>query len=131
MVCIRLLEIDDLVDIDKSQDIKAMSSVLNNTEEILNNENGIDDLDGAKIEVLEHVRSNLIIDIEDEIHLTDPVISYIKPTMGVQILFCIMISMVQFKTKIDLIAHTTLRYNICYDKRIRIANAFIVTYIIS
>ena len=71
MVYICLLEIDDVVDIDKAQDIKAMSSLFNITAEILDSDNERGDLDGAKMDFLEHVEANLIIDIEDEIHLPD------------------------------------------------------------
>ena len=122
MVYISLLEIDDLVDIDKAQDIKAISSLQNNTAEIFNNENGRDDLYSAQMEFLEHVGPNLIIGIENESHLPDPVFPYIKPTMGVHILFHIMILMVQFKTKIYFIANNALREILCYAKCIGSSN---------
>ena len=73
MVYIHLLEIDDLMDIYKAEEIKTMSSLFNNTAEILNNQNERDDINGAQMEFLEHVENNLIIDIEDESHLPGPV----------------------------------------------------------
>ena len=49
MIYIRLLEIDDLVYIDKAEDIKTMSSLFNNTAEILNDYNERDDIDGEQM----------------------------------------------------------------------------------
>ena len=63
MVYIRLLEIDDLLDIDKAQNIKTVSSLFNNTAEILNDYNERDDIHCAQMEFLEHVEANLIINI--------------------------------------------------------------------
>ena len=74
------------------------------------------------MEFLEHIVPNLIIGIENESHHPDPVFPYIKPTMGVHILFHIMISMVQFKTKIYFIANNTLREILCYAKYIGSSN---------
>ena len=63
------LEIDDAMYNDKSQAIKVISSLLNNIAEILYNEIARNDIDGAQMDFLEHVKANLIIGVEDEIQL--------------------------------------------------------------
>ena len=58
---------------------------------------------------LEHAESNLIFVDPDNAHLLIPVYSYLKPSMGVQFLHHILLSMRIFSTEIKLKLHGTIR----------------------
>ena len=66
-------------------------------------------IDVYDIRFLNNVNDNLMLDNSEEGHLPVSVFSYIKPTMGIQVLLHIMISMGRFSTEIDLTTHATLR----------------------
>ena len=97
------------MDNDKAQAIKAMSSLFNNIAEILNNENAIDDIESAQKQFFGHVEANLIINIKNEIYLPVPIFLYINPTMEIQFLLHIMLSMGLYDTDIGFISRTSLR----------------------
>ena len=66
---------------------------------------------------LEHVKDNLIDEKDgNQNNLPVPVYTYTKPTMGVQFILHIMLSMGRFSTEIDLIMHNTIRDSLIYVK---------------
>ena len=58
---------------------------------------------------LTHVHTQLVYFDDDHEHLSIPVYSYIKPTMGVQFILHILLSMGHFATEVDLISHPTIQ----------------------
>ena len=68
----------------------------------------INELSTEDQQLLEFVNEHFIYDDKDIDHLPVPVFSYIKPTMGVQFLHHILLSMGQFSTEIDIVMQPTL-----------------------
>ena len=62
-----------------------------------------------ELSFLEHAESNLIFVDSDNAHLPIPVYSYLKPSMSVQFLHNILLSMGRFSTEIKLELHDTIR----------------------
>ena len=58
---------------------------------------------------LDHAEKNLIDDDNGFEHLPIPVYSYLNPSMGVQFILHIMISMGHFATEIDMTLHASIR----------------------
>ena len=71
---------------------------------------------------MHHVNRNLIDEDESQNYLPVPVYLYIKPTMGVQFLLHIMLSMGWFSTDIDLTMHTTIHESLRYAQFIGSSN---------
>ena len=67
---------------------------------------------------LTNVHTQLVDFDDDHEHLPIPVYSYIKPTMGVQFMLHILLSMGHFSTEVDLISHSTIRECLQYAKLI-------------
>ena len=65
-----------------------------------------------------HANENLLYINEKEESLPIPVFSYIKPSMGIQFLHHILLSLGRFETEIDLILHPTIRESFRYAKLI-------------
>lgn len=107
---------NDEEDEERSHAITAMSIIFHEIHSVC--ENRRENLNEAQIIFLIHVETNLMVDNEDEDHLPVPVFSYIKPTMGVQFLLHIMLSMGRFATEIDLTLHGSLRESLRYAKLI-------------
>ena len=78
------------------------------------NENFISDDDSTLWNFMKH---NLLYDDELK-HLPIPVHSYVRPTMGPRFILHIMLSLGEFDTEYDLIAHRTLRESLRYAKLI-------------
>ena len=58
----------------------------------------------------------------NEDHLPIPVYSYLKPTLGVQFIHHVMLSLGRFATEIDLTMHPTIRESLRYAKLIGPSN---------
>ena len=58
----------------------------------------------------------------NEDHLPIPVYSYLKPTLGVQFIHHVMLSLGRFATEIDLTMHPTIRDSLRYAKLIGPSN---------
>ena len=101
---------------ERSHAITAMSTIFHEIQLVC--ENRRENLDEAQIIFLIHVETNLMVDNDDEDHLPVPVFSYIKPTMGVQFLLHILLSMGRFATEIDLTLQGSLRESLRYAKLI-------------
>ena len=71
-----------------------------------------------RIKKLTHVHTQLVDFDDDHEHLPIPVYSYIKPTMRVQFILHILLSMGHFVTEIDQISHFTIRKCLQYAKLI-------------
>ena len=71
-----------------------------------------------ELSFLEHAESNLIFIDPDNSHLPIPVYSYLKPSMGVQFLHHILLSMGILSTGIELKLHGTIRDCFRYAKLI-------------
>ena len=68
------------------------------------------------------VLNEIIYENSNEDHLPIPVYSYLKPTLGVQFLHHVMLSLGQFATEIDLTMHPTIRESLRYAKLIGPSN---------
>ena len=79
----------------------------------------VENLNNDDLSFLNHIESNLLYKYQDEEeHLPIPVYSYIKPTMGVQFLHHMLLSMGRFATEIDLTMHASIRDCLRYAKLI-------------
>eukprot|EP00957_Ditylum_brightwellii_P176327 13426674-Ditylum_brightwellii.AAC.1 len=54
----------------------------------------------------------------DDSHLPSIVFAYIKPTLSVQFIMCILLPMGRFSTEIDLVSHSSLKGALHYTKLI-------------
>ena len=62
--------------------------------------------------------SNEFVYDDDAKHLPVPVLSYIRPTLGVQFILHVLLSMGEFDTEVDLLHHNSLRNSLRYAKLI-------------
>jgi hypothetical protein len=69
-------------------------------------------------ELFDHAMREIVISHEPGYHLPVPVFSYTKPTMGVQFLIHLLLSLGHFQTEIDLTSHATIRECMQYAKLI-------------
>ena len=103
---------DDKLEVDVEADdnpTTIMSSLFRRIIRVLRSESNNEEINDSDSIFLYHAKSNLIDEDEDQDHLPVPVYSYIKPTMGVQFLLHVMLSMGRLSSEIDLMMHRTIQ----------------------
>ena len=80
------------------------------------------ELNEDDFDFLNNVDSNLVQSHPDGYHLPYPVFSYTKPTMGVQFLLHILLSLGHFDTDINLTTHASIRKCFRYAKLIGVSD---------
>ena len=73
---------------------------------------------GLSDEMKNHLSSNIILNDDHLDHLPIPVYSFIQPTMGIQFVLHLMLSMGRFATELDLTLFPTIRESLRYSKLI-------------
>ena len=98
------------------ENIQEMKLLFEKIELVLSSDKNL--LNDTQIEFLDHIELNIVIDDPPGYHLPCTVFSYTKPTMGVQFLLHIMLSLGRFSTEIDLTTHASIRECFRYAKLI-------------
>ena len=115
---INSLEIENVNDIpdgllDMANLFKKINNILQHPIELLNEED---------THFLQFINEDLVDDDSSSDLLPVPVYSYIKPTLGIQFIHHILLSMGRYATELDLIMHPSLRESLRYAKLIGPSN---------
>ena len=92
---------------------KKINNILQHPIELLNEED---------THFLQFINEDLVDDDSSSDLLPVPVYSYIKPTLGIQFIHHILLSMGRYATELDLIMHPSLRESLRYAKLIGPSN---------
>ena len=117
---INSLHLDVMVD--NNDGLHIMSALFQRINNVIKGQSENEDIDQLNLEFKVFINENFLDYTNESDLLPVPVFSYIKPTLSVQFIYHIMLSMGCFATEIDLIMHLSLRESLRYAKLIGPSN---------